>query len=329
MEQKKKLLDQIRDEITAKHYSKKTGRAYISWIYNFIIFHNKKHPSELNEVHIRQYLNSLVIDRKLSASSQQQALFTIFFLYKTLNIKLPHIEGIERSKRKKRTPAVFSHEEALKVISFLRGESKLMTQIMFGSGLRVSEVCSLRIKDIDFGNDRIIVHNGKGNKDRVTILPQSIIPEIKLQIQSCQIIYSRNALNRNYCGTTLHNGVDNKYPSAAQSFEWFYLFPSKYLVENKQHHIHESLLQKNVKYAINKSGVNKSASCHTFRHSFATYLIKNNTDIRTVQELMGHRSIKTTQIYLHIIPNRFNQAVSPLDINKDNQFNIINIFNRS
>lgn len=325
MEQKKKLLDQIRDEITAKHYSRKTGRAYIGWIRDYIIYHNKKHPSELNENHIRQYLNSLVIERKLSASSQQQALFSILFLYKTLNIKLPYIEGIERSKRKKRIPAVFSHSEAMKVISFLRGESKLMTQIMFGSGLRIGEVCSLRIKDIDFGNNCIIIHNGKGDKDRVTILPQSIIPDLKLQIQSCQIAYSRNALNRNYCGVTLNEAIQNKYPGAAQSFEWFYLFPSKYLTENKQHHIHGSLLQKHVKYAINKSGINKFASCHTFRHSFATNLISNNTDIRTVQELMGHRSIKTTQIYLHIIPNRFNQAVSPLDAGYEKHLQIFNI----
>lgn len=325
MEQKKKLLDQIRDAITAKHYSKKTARAYIAWIHNYIIYHNKKHPSELNENHIRQYLNWLVIDKKLSASSQQQALFSILFLYKTLNIKLPYIQDIERSKRKKRIPEVFSQAEAVKVISFLKGEPKLMTQIMFGSGLRLSEVVQLRVKDIDFENRRIIIHNGKGDKDRVSILPQSIIPELKLQVQHCRIVYSQNALQNNYLGVTLDSSAQKKYPSAVNSFEWFYLFPSKNLTENKQHHLHESLLQKQVKYAVKKSGVNKAASCHTFRHSFATSLILNNTDIRTVQELMGHRSIKTTQVYLHIIPNRFNQAVSPLDLNQEKHLQIINL----
>lgn len=314
MEQKKKLLDLVRDSMRLKHYSRKTEKAYIAKIKEYIIFNGKKHPSELNETHIREYLNYLVKERNVSGSTQDQALFAILFCYKTLGIKLRRINNIERSKRKKRIPEVFSSEEALKVISFLKMESKLMSQIMFGSGLRLNEVCSLRIKDIDFGNNRIIVHSGKGDKDRVVILPQLIIPDLKLQIQHCQIVYSRNAMNSNYAGVILPDGIANKYPGAAISFEWFYLFPARNLIceINKQYHIHDSLLQKQVKWAIKKSGINKAASCHTFRHSFATVSLINGMDIRTLQELLGHNSIRTTQVYLHILPA--NQAVSPLDL---------------
>lgn len=326
MEQKKKLLDQIREACRLKFYSPKTERSYVTWIHNYIIFHNKKHPAELNAGHIKQYLDSLVLERNLSASTQQQALAAILFLYKILNIKLPYIEGIITSKRKKRIPAVFSVDEALKIISNLKDEPKLMTQIMFGSGLRLAEVCSLRIKDIDFGNNRIVIHNGKGDKDRISILPQSIIPFLKLQIQHCQIIYSRNALRKNYLGVFLPPAIENKYPQAAFAFEWFYLFPARNITAvNKQYHLHDSLLQKCVKSAIIKSGINKFASAHTFRHSFATALLQNGTDIRTVQEYLGHRSLKTTQIYLHIIPTKFNEAVSPMDLGCDKQPNILKL----
>lgn len=326
--EKKKLLDQVADSLRQRRCSKSTISAYTKWIKAYIIFHNKKHPSELNNEHVRLFIQHLVIDLKLSDSTQKQAFCSIIYLYKMLGIKLNHVEKIEQPKRSKRIPAVFAHEEAVRVISNMRGETKLMAQIMYGSGLRLNEVCKLRIKDIDFGNNCIIVHEGKGNKDRSALLPSSIIPDLKLQIQQAQIIYSKNALNKNYNGVFLPDSVENKYPSAAFEFKWFYLFPARQLVKkiDKQYHLHDSLLQKQVKYAVLKAGVNKFASCHTFRHSFATELIKSHVDIRTVQELLGHANIKTTQVYLHIIPNDFNYAVSPLDKQNDS-FNVLRLVN--
>jgi integron integrase len=309
----------VRESIRRNHYSPRTEQNYIARIKDYIIFNGTKHPSELNENHIREYLNYLVQVKNVSGSTQNQALFAILYCYKVLGIKLSRIKNIEKPKRKKRVKEIFSLEEALHVISFLKGAPKLMCQIMFGSGLRLSEVCSLRIKDIDFGNNRIVVHGGKGDKDRVVVLPQSIIPDLKLQIQQCQITFSRNAMNPKYAGVFLPDGIAGKYPGVAHSFEWFYFFPSKNLVDgiNKQYHLHESLLQKNVKWAIKKSGINKAASCHTFRHSFATVSLINGMDIRTLQEQLGHASIKTTQDYLHIIPTEYNAAVSPLDLQKN------------
>lgn len=312
--QKKKLLDQVRDSMRLQRKSEKTITAYVRWIKQYILFNGTKHPSELNTDHVRAYLNNLVQERNISASTQKQAFFAILYCYKVLGIKLARVRNIERPKLTKRVPSVFSNDEAKKVISFLKDEFKLMAALMYGSGLRLGEVCKLRINDIDFGNRRIIVRHGKGDKDRVTLLPQSVIPELTLQIEQCRVKHSKNLLNRNYGGVFLPPGIENKFPQAINLFEWFYLFPAKNLVDGKnQSHIHDSLLQKQIKTAIRKSGVNKPASCHTFRHSFATDLIANGTDIRTVQELMGHRSIRTTQVYLHFVPNKFNQAVSPMD----------------
>jgi len=315
----KKILDLVRESIRLKHYSIRTEETYVNWIKRYIIFHNKTHPSELSEVHIRNYLSHLAIKQKVAASTQNQALNAIMYLYKNiLKIDLGDLGNIERAKRSKSIPVVFSPSEAKQVLENMSGVNKLMASLLYGTGMRLMECVRLRIKDVDFSNNRILVRDGKGDKDRVTVLPEKLKEILKIQIKRVKLRHQQDLLE-GFGTVHLPNALSIKYPSAEKSIGWQYLFPASKLSNDPRtgkthrHHIHESALQKAVKTAIDKTNLEQPASCHTFRHSFATHLLENGYDIRTVQELLGHANVKTTMIYTHVL-NKGGLAVkSPID----------------
>ncbi len=316
--QKPKLLDQVRTNLRVKHYSQKTEEAYISWIKQFIFFNNKTHPEKLGKAEIQKFLNYLTTERHVSASTQSQALQGILYLYKNILKKdVGWIDEIKKANRIKHLPVVFSKKETIKIFEYLEGVPKLVISLLYGGGLRLSEALHLRIKDIDFDYQQIIVRDGKGEKDRHTILPASIIPELKKHLNE---VYKqhKNDLAKNKGETVLPYALKAKYPNAGKEFGWQYAFPTDKFIKEKEtaliyrYHIHESTIQRATKDAIKKAGIIKQGSPHTFRHSFATHLLENGYDIRTIQELLGHQSVKTTMIYTHVL-NRGLGVKSPLD----------------
>ncbi len=317
---KPKLLVQIKNEMKAAHYSVKTIESYTSWIWQFIVFNNKVHPENLGKKEIRDFLNYLAVERNVASSTQSQAMQGILYLYKNILLKdVGWIKDIKRSTKIKHLPVVFSRREAREIFKHLSGINKLVVSLLYGSGLRLSEALKLRIKDIDFDYSQIIVRDGKGEKDRVTILPDSIVKELRTHLNEVYKIH-KNDLRNGYGETILPYALKRKYPNAGKEFGWQYAFPADKLTwftEEKlltRYHLHESTIQRTVKTALRKSGVVKQGSPHTFRHSFATHLLENGYDIRTVQELLGHKSVKTTMIYTHVL-NRGVWVRSPLDLN--------------
>jgi integron integrase len=317
---KPKLLVQVREYMRTLHYSKRTVESYVNWIKRFIIFHDKTHPEKLGKDEIRVFLNYLAVERNVSASTQNQALQGILFLYKQILHKdVGWIDDIKRPSTPKHIPVVFTKTEAHSIIEQMEGTSKIVTSLLYGSGLRLSEALRLRIKDVDFGFKQIIVRDGKGEKDRTTILPQSLIPHLKERIEKRIELHNLD-LKKGSGNTILPYALAEKYPNAAKEPGWQYLFASdKFLNDEKteikyRHHLHDSTITKAIKAASIKARVQKpTASAHTFRHSFATHLLQSNYDIRTVQELLGHKDVRTTMIYTHIIKNMGLGVKSPLD----------------
>lgn len=316
------FLDHVREVIRTNHFSYSTEKTYVNWIYRFIVFHNKRHPGEMGGKEIADFLTYLAVERKVSASTQNQALNALVFLYKSvLRITLDNFE-FKYAHIGKRLPVVLSRNETLSLISNLQGEFHLMASLLYGGGLRLSECLNLRVKDIDFSLNEIIVRGGKGDHDRRTILPGSLIPLLNLQIEKVRIRLEENLLLPGFKGASMPEALERKYTNAPFEPAWQYLFPSRKPALDprtgmlKQHYRHESYLQKAVKSAIPKSQIRKNASCHTFRHSFATHLLEDGYDIRTVQELLGHKDVRSTMIYTHVLNrNKFNVR-SPLDIPK-------------
>ncbi len=313
-----KLLEQVRNTLRVNHYSMKTEKSYIAWMKKFIIFNNKIHPDKLGAVEIRNYINHLAVERHVSASTQNQALQGILYLYKNVMKKdIGWIEEIKHATRVKHLPLVFSKRETIKIFEYLEGVPKLVISLLYGGGLRLAECLHLRVKDIDFDYKQILVRDGKGEKDRHTILPNSIVPELKKHLNEVYKLHKKDLLNGRG-ETVLPYALKRKYPNAGKEFGWQYAFPSDRFVNDEESgllfrfHIHESTIQRAVKEAIKKAGVNKPGSPHTFRHSFATHLLENGYDIRTIQELLGHQSVKTTMIYTHVL-NRGIGVKSPLD----------------
>jgi len=313
-----KLLDKVRTELLSKHYSRKTETAYTNWIKRFIFFHNKRHPKDMGAEEIKSFVDNLVTNHHVSSATQNQALQGILFLYKNiLNKDVGWIENIKRSSRVKHLPVVLSRKEVEKVFKNLDGTNKIIVSLLYGSGLRLSEALKLRIKDIDFDYKQILVRDGKGEKDRHTILPDSVIPELKKHLNGVYL-KQKEDLKKGKGETTLPYALKKKYPNAGKEFGWQYAFPADKFIKDKDSglvlrwHIHESTIQRAVKEAVKKAGITKPASPHTFRHSFATHLLENGYDIRTIQELLGHNSIKTTMIYTHVL-NRGLGVKSPLD----------------
>ncbi len=315
----KKLLGRVRDEIRYRHYSIRTEGAYLQWIKRFILFHNKKHPSEMGAAEIKEYLTFLAVKGKVASSTQNQALNAIIFLYKNvLNMDIADFSDFKRAKKPVKLPVVLNPDEINKLFMHLEGVYFLIAKLLYGSGLRLLEALRLRIKDVDFTYKEITVRDGKGAKDRVTILPDSIITALKLHLKKVKIIHQQD-LQDGYGEVYLPGALEKKYPNAPKSWAWQYVFPAPQLSADprsgkmRRHHITDSMVQKVIKNAVKLSGINKPATPHTLRHSFATHLLKNGYDIRTVQELLGHKDVKTTMIYTHVL-NRGGLAVkSPAD----------------
>ncbi len=313
------FLDHVREVIRTNQFSYSTEKTYVNWIYRYIVFHDRRHPGEMGEKEIADFLTNLAVERKVSASTQNQALNALVFLYrKVLKIPLDNFD-FKHARIGKRLPVVLSRDETHRVISNLQGEFHLLASILYGSGLRLSECLNLRIKDVDFGLNEIIVRGGKGNNDRRTILPGPLIPQLNIQIEKVRIRLKENMLLPGFKGASMPEALERKYPNAPKDVAWQYIFPARKPALDprtgklKQHYRHESYLQKAVKNAVRKAGIIKNASCHTFRHSFATHLLEDGYDIRTVQELLGHNDVRSTMKYTHVLNrNKFNVR-SPLD----------------
>ena len=315
----KKLLDLVRDAIRLRHYSIRTENAYVDWIRRYILFHNKCHPQDLGAPEIEAFLTHLAVVDHVSASTQNQALSALLFLYRhVLNLDLDRPSNATRAKRPERLPVVMTHAETLRVITAMSGSEQLMARLLYGSGLRLMECVRLRIKDIDFAQHQIVVRDGKGGQDRVTLLPDSLHEALDQHLERVQLLHQHDLAN-GHGAVYLPDALERKYPNANREWGWQYVFPASRLSTDprsgvlRRHHVDERNLQRAVKHAVQIAGLVKPVSCHTFRHSFATRLLENGYDIRTVQELLGHKDVKTTMIYTHVL-NRGGLAVrSPLD----------------
>ena len=313
-----RLLDQVRALIRAQNKSWATEKTYIYWIKAFILYHNKRHPKDMGAREVEGFLSYLAVQRNASPSTQGTALNALVFLYKQfLSVELGELD-FRRSRRQRRIPVVFSDREAKAVINALSGVYRLMAQLMYGCGLRVSECLCLRLKDIDFDAHCIVVREGKGKKDRRTVLPTSLCGGLKQQIQQVSLLHQQDSL-KGFGEVYMPYALAKKYPSEARGLAWQFLFPSHNIAIDprdgklKRHHLHSRTIQRQVKGAIRSAAILKHANCHTFRHSFATQLLSCGYDIRTIQELLGHADVTTTEIYTHVL-NRGGLGVrSPLD----------------
>ena len=313
------LLDRVRHTIRLKHYSIRTEEAYLHFIKRFILFQRKRHPLEMGADEIRQYLSYLANVRQVAASTQNQALAALLFLYReVLQVELPFIDGIERAKRPVRVPVVLTREECQQILFQLSGTYKLMAELLYGAGLRLMEAVRLRVKDIDFGYQQITVRDGKGEKDRRTVLPVLLIEPLQHQLARAKLLHTED-LRRGFGRVYLPYALERKYQNAATEWAWQWVFPANNLSldprsgQTRRHHASEDMLQAQVKMAVKRAGIAKRVSCHTFRHSFATHLLEAGYDIRTVQELLGHANVKTTQIYTHVLNRGGHGVKSPLD----------------
>ncbi len=312
-------MDEVRTTLQVHHYCYRTEESYLKWIRRFILFHNKRHARKMGAAEIQAFLNDLAMRGNVAASTQNQALSAILFLYrKILNLKLPYMENIVRAKRPVRTPIVMTRSEAAKVLDSMTGTHALMANILYGSGLRLAECLRLRVQDIDYEYLQLTIGDGKGAKDRRTVLPESLIPHIDKQLAYVKRICERDR-EKGLVGVSLPFAIHRKHRNAGNVWKWQYLFPaSKYAfirsnMSKRRHHIHPSALSRSVKIAVRESGINKCATCHTFRHSFATHLLERGYDIRTVRELLGHSSVQTTMVYTHVVKPGGNAVRSPLD----------------
>jgi integron integrase len=314
-----RLLDQVREQIRLRHYSIRTEQAYVSWIKRYILFHDKKHPKDMDKAEIEAFLTYLAKDLNVSSSTQNQAFNALLFLYnqvlhKSLDDKINAI----RAKKPRRLPTVMTNEEAMKVVKGLSGSNKLMAKRLYGSGLRLMECLRLRVKDIDFGMNQIMVRDGKGKIDRVTLLPESAKLKLIEHLERVKTFHEKD-LSQGYGKVYLPYALSRKYPNANRDWGWQYIFPSKSLSKDprtgeiRRHHIHENSLQKAVRKAVRLARIIKPVSCHTFRHSFATHLLEDGYDIRTVQELLGHKDVSTTMIYTHVLKKGGKAVRSPID----------------
>jgi integron integrase len=315
----KKLLDQMRDALQTQHYSYRTENTYVEWAKQFVLFHKKRHPKEMGVPEVEAFITHLATQRKVAASTQNQALSAILFLYReVLRQPLDNVTPV-RPQKPERLPTVLAKNEALRVINALSGVHQLMAKILYGSGLRLIECIRLRVKDIDFEQHGLIVRDGKGEKDRVTMLPESLAVPLKEHLARVQQIHQQDIKN-GYGTAYLPYALEKKYPNASREWAWQYVFPAKSVSIDprsnvmRRHHADESGLQKAVRAAARLAGItDKPVSCHTFRHSFATHLLQSGYDIRTVQELLGHKDVKTTMIYTHVLQRGGLAVKSPLD----------------
>jgi len=314
-----KLLDQVRARLRVKHYSIRTERSYVDWIKRFILFHGKRHPKDMGAPELEAFLSHLAVDRNVSASTQNQAKSALLFLYReVLGVELAWLENVTQAKAPKRLPVVLTQAEAQQVLLQLDGTLGLMAGLLYGSGLRLMECVRLRVKDVDFSRHEIVVREGKGNKDRVTMLPMSLVDPLKLHLDKVKALHARD-VDEGSGEVYLPNALARKYPKAGREWGWQYVFPSRVLSTDprsgivRRHHADEKALQRAMKKAVSEAGIVKPATPHSLRHSFATHLLTNGYDIRTVQELLGHKDVQTTMIYTHVLNKGGRGVVSPLD----------------
>ncbi len=314
----KKLLDQLRETLRLKHYSYRTEESYVDWVRRYILFHHKRHPAEMGAPEIRAFLAYLAQERSVSASTQNQALSALLFLYREVLHQEIEPVLLSGAKRPERIPTVLTREEVLLTLNAMNGISKLMAQLLYGSGLRLMECLRLRIKDIDFEYQAITVRDGKGEKDRIVPLPRTVIPDLKRQIERVRLLHEEDLAAG--CGEVyLPYALATKYPHAARELIWQYLFPAPRRSfdprhgKERRHHLDPSGVQRAVKVAARRAGIQKRVTPHTFRHSFATHLLESGYDIRTVQELLGHKDVRTTMIYTHVLQRSGLAVRSPLD----------------
>lgn len=314
-----RLLDLVREAIRRRHYSYRTEEAYVHWVRRFILFSGKRHPAGLGAAEVTAFLNHLVHERNVASSTQNQALAAILFLYKeVLAQPLPWLRELDHAKRPVRRPTVLTPSEAQALLAQLRGVTWLMASLLYGSGLRLRECLKLRVKDVDFGYRQILVRNGKGGKDRVTMLPEPVIAPLQAHLDRVKSLHERDVSDG--CGEVeLPDVIARNNPRAAHEWGWAFVFPSlRRSVDSgtgaiRRHHLYENFLIRRVKNAARSAGIAKHVSCHTLRHSFATHLLESGHDIRTVQELLGHSDVSTTIIYTHVLNNGGRAVLSPMD----------------
>jgi integron integrase len=316
---KPRLLDQVRREIRLRHYSRRTEEAYVRWIRRYVLFHGKRHPAELGPREVSAFLTHLATEDNVAASTQNQALCALVFLYRhVLEQPFPELDQVVRAKRPARLPVVFTPEEVQRILAELEGVNQLVAGLLYGSALRLLACLRLRVKDVDFARAQLLVRDGKGQKDRVTMLPARVEERLRRHLRKIKVQHEQD-LDAGCGSVYLPNALARKDPSAARSWGWQYVFPAPKPSrdprsgEVRRHHLSESSVQKAVTAAIRRSGIAKQGSCHSFRHSFATHLLESGSDIRTVQELLGHADVSTTMIYTHVLNRGAGGVRSPLD----------------
>jgi integron integrase len=314
-----KLMDQLREALRSRHYSTRTEKAYCLWVKRFIYYHGLRHPADMAEEEINVFLTHLAIDDKVSASTQTQALSALLFLYRNvLGREVGALGGLVRARKSNRLPVVMTPDEVKAVLAQLDGEIWLMASLLYGSGLRLMECHRLRVQDLDLFRNEITVRDGKGGKDRVTMLPESLKAPLRGQFKTTKAIHDRD-IAAGWGRVALPDALERKYPNAAYEWGWQWVFPQEKRWKDTRtrqqgrHHAHPTLLQRAVKEAARRAGIEKHVGCHTFRHSFATHLLEAGYDIRTIQELLGHRDLSTTMIYTHVLNKGGKGVRSPLD----------------
>jgi integron integrase len=314
-----KLLDVVRDRLRTHYYSPRTEKAYLQWILRYIRFHKGQHPRDLRGPAVEAFLTFLAVERRVSASTQNQALAAVLFLYKHVyDVEIGWIDGIVRARASDHLPVVLSRDEVARVLGMMTGTEWLICALLYGSGMRLTECLQLRVKDVDFDYKHIVVRNGKGQKDRVTILPDRLVPQLQVQFERVRALCAADR-EAGRGGVLVPYALRRKYPDAPTDWGWQYVFPSRTLRRDPdsgswvRHYVDQRIVQRAMHRAVRQSGLTQPASCHTLRHSFATHLLEAGNDIRTVQELLGHSDVKTTMIYTHVLQRGGRAVLSPLD----------------
>jgi len=313
------LRAQVQNALRMRHYSLRTERAYVYWIRKYVVHHGKRHPRELGAQHVTAFLSWLANDQHVAAATQNQALSALLFLYQAvLGMELPWLQDVVRAKATRRIPTVLERAEVRRLPDAMAGEHALMARLMYGTGMRISECVSLRVKDLDLDRRQLVVRDGKGGKDRITVLPASLVEPLRRHLATARSVYERDR-RHDEPGVELPHALERKYPNAGKSWAWFWVFPQDHCSRDprsgivRRHHAYDQTLSRAIGAAARKTRIVKPVTSHTLRHSFATHLLDDGYDIRTIQELLGHKDVSTTMIYTHVLNRGGRGVVSPLD----------------